>query len=76
MTIRWMTESDIGELNFYRKRHVELFFWVVTGTFEPEFSPSRIAFTKIGTVMTILDDIYDTQGTFDELKIFTEALKR
>eukprot|EP00253_Pinus_taeda_P006805 PITA_06805 len=73
---RWMTESDIGELNFYRKRHVELFFWVVAGTFEPEFSPSRIAFTKIGTVMTILDDIYDTQGTFDELKIFTEALKR
>lgn len=73
---RWLTESDIAELNFYRKRHVELFFWVVTGTFEPQFSRSRIAFTKIGTVMTILDDIYDTHGTLDELKIFTEALKR
>lgn len=73
---RWMTESDIAELNFYRRRHVELFFWVVLGTFEPDFSRSRIAFTKIGTVLTILDDIYDTQGTFDELKIFTEALKR
>jgi hypothetical protein len=73
---RWLTDSDIAQLDFYRKRHVELFFWVATGAFEPEFSSSRIAFTKVGTMITFLDDIYDTHGNLDELKIFTEAVKR
>lgn len=73
---RWWSESDIEKQNFYRKRHVEFYFWMVIGTFEPEFSISRIAFAKIATLMTILDDLYDTHGTLEQLKIFTEAVKR
>lgn len=75
---RWWTESYLShsELNFYRKRHVEIYFWVVTGTFEPEFSRSRIAVTKLATLITVLDDLYDTHGTLDELKIFTEGVRR
>lgn len=73
---RWWSQSDIEKQNFYRKRHVEFYFWMVIGTFEPEFSGSRIAFAKIATLMTILDDLYDTHGTLEQLKIFTEAVKR
>uniref|UniRef100_A0A0G7ZP14 Putative terpene synthase, PgTPS26 n=1 Tax=Picea glauca TaxID=3330 RepID=A0A0G7ZP14_PICGL len=73
---RWWRDSEIAQLNFYRRRHVELYFWAVTCIFEPEFSPSRIAFAKITTVGAVLDDLYDTHGTLDELKTITEAVRR
>jgi len=63
-------------LPFYRKRYVQFYFWVVVALSEPEFSASRIAFAKICSVMTVLDDLYDTYGTFDQLKIFTEGVRR
>eukprot|EP00253_Pinus_taeda_P006420 PITA_06420 len=72
----WWAESYLPKLNFYRKRHVELYFWAVLSTFEPEFGSSRIAFAKISTLMTVLDDLYDTHGTLDEIRIFTEGMKR
>jgi len=74
--VRWWRDSEIAQLNFYRRRHVELYFWAVTCIFEPEFSPSRIAFAKITTVGAVLDDLYDTHGTMDELKTITEAVRR
>eukprot|EP00253_Pinus_taeda_P013031 PITA_13031 len=73
---RWWSESYLPQLDFYRKRHVELYFWAVLGAFEPEFRSSRIAFTKLSTVMTVIDDLYDTHGTLDEIKIFTEGVRR
>nr|ACN40929.1 unknown [Picea sitchensis] len=74
--VRWWRESEIAQLNFYRKRHVEFYFWVVICIFEPEFSQSRIAFAKICTVATVLDDLYDTHGMLDELKTVTEGVSR
>nr|AAK83561.1 delta-selinene synthase [Abies grandis] len=73
---RWWRDSGISDLNFYRNRHVEYYFWAVIGIFEPEFSESRIAFAKTATVCTILDDLYDTHATLDELKIMTEGVRR
>jgi len=35
------------------KRHGKYYLWVVIGMFEPEFPVSRIAFTKLCTIMTI-----------------------
>lgn len=69
-------ESEIAQLNFYRKRHVEYFFWAVTSIFEPEYSQSRIAFAQVCMVATVLDDLYDTHGLLDELKTFTEGVRR
>lgn len=73
---RWWSESYLPPLDFYRKRHVELYFWAFLGTFEPEFRSSRIAFTKLSTSMTVIDDLYDTHGTLDEIKICTEGVRR
>lgn len=73
---RWWTESYLPQVAFYRKRHVELYFWVLTGIFEPEFSSSRFSFTKISTIATVLDDLYDTYGTLEEIRIFTEGVRR
>lgn len=55
---------------------MELYFWAVISIFEPEFSQSRIAFAKVTTVGTVLDDLYDTYGMLDELKTITEGVRR
>lgn len=73
---RWWRDADMAKVEFFRQRHVEYYFFAVTGTFEPQFSQSRIAFAKICVAMTILDDLYDTYGTLEELRPFTEAMKR
>eukprot|EP01018_Ginkgo_biloba_P025693 Gb_11595 [translate_table: standard] len=73
---RWWTESVLAELTFARHRHVEYYFWAAAATPEPGFSTYRIALAKIATLATVVDDIYDTYGTLDELKLFTEAVRR
>ncbi|XP_059072440.1 alpha pinene synthase, chloroplastic isoform X1 [Cryptomeria japonica] len=73
---RWWTESGLGKLEFARHRHVEFYFWAAGGCIEPKYSTFRIGFAKMATFVTCLDDIYDTYGTLDELKVFTEAIKR
>eukprot|EP00253_Pinus_taeda_P001331 PITA_01331 len=73
---RWWRDKDVAEVDFFRKRHVEYYFVDVIGIFEPQFSQSRIAFVKTTIIMNILDDLYDTYGTLDELRLFTDALKR
>lgn len=73
---RWWRDSEVAQVNFYRRRHVEFYFWAVTGIFEPEFSQSRIAFAKVCVVATMLDDLYDTYGMLDELKTITEGVRR
>jgi len=49
---------------------------VVIGTFEPEFPVSRIVFTKLCTIMTILDYFYHAHGSLDDLKLLAEGVKR
>lgn len=58
------------------KRHGKYYLWVVIGMFEPEFPVSRIAFTKLCTIMTILDYFYHAHGSLDDLKLFAEGVKR
>ncbi|GLJ09955.1 hypothetical protein SUGI_0119070 [Cryptomeria japonica] len=73
---RWWTESGLSKLEFSRHRHVEYYFWAAGACIEPKYSSFRIGFAKMSAFATYLDDIYDTYGTLDELKIFTQAIKR
>ncbi|XP_024164160.1 (-)-alpha-pinene synthase [Rosa chinensis] len=74
---RWWKELDFErKLPFARDRVVEVFFWMVGVYFEPQYSIGRIIMTKVGILLTILDDIYDAYGTFEELMIFTQAIDR
>ncbi|XP_059068143.1 sesquiterpene synthase Cad [Cryptomeria japonica] len=72
----WWKHSTAISLDFFRHRHVEFYFWWACSLFETEFSASRIGFTKLATSLSLIDDIYDTFGTIDELKPFTTALIR
>lgn len=45
-------------------------------SYEPNFSTGRIFLSKIICLETLVDDTFDAYGTFEELKIFTEAVAR
>ncbi|GJU41549.1 (E)-beta-ocimene synthase, chloroplastic-like protein [Tanacetum coccineum] len=59
-----------------RDRLMECFFWSIGIVFEPQYCSCRVGITKVGALVTTIDDIYDEYGSLDELKVFTKAIKR
>ncbi|XP_059072673.1 alpha terpineol synthase, chloroplastic-like [Cryptomeria japonica] len=43
---------------------------------DDKYSVYRSDFAKLCSLTTIVDDVYDTYGTIDEIKLFNEAIKR
>ncbi|KAM3696452.1 hypothetical protein ACJW31_06G039500 [Castanea mollissima] len=74
---RWWKDLDFAtKLPFARDRIVECYFWIVSVYFEPQYSFGRKILTKVISMTSIVDDIYDAYGTLEELKPFTEAIER
>ncbi|XP_057848440.2 sesquiterpene synthase Cad-like [Cryptomeria japonica] len=71
---KWWTEASVNKLNFFRHRHVEYYLAYACGLYEHEFSLTRVGYAKLGTIITVIDDIFDTYGTYDELIHFKEAV--
>jgi hypothetical protein len=55
---------------------MENFFWTVGVLFQTQFGYCRRNCTKIGALITTIDDVYDVYGTLDELELFTDAVER
>jgi (-)-alpha-terpineol synthase len=55
---------------------METFLWAVGSIFEPQFGYCRRMLTKVGVLVTIIDDVYDAYGTLDELELFTDAVDK
>ncbi|XP_048233291.1 terpene synthase 10-like isoform X2 [Ricinus communis] len=73
----WWRNTGLGEkLGFARDRLMENFLWTVGENSEPQFGYFRRMSTKIFSLMTVMDDIYDVYGTLDELQLFTDAVER
>ncbi|KAH7538413.1 hypothetical protein FEM48_Zijuj03G0196800 [Ziziphus jujuba var. spinosa] len=60
----------------YRDRLVENFLWSMEMISEPQFGYCRRMSTRILSLITTIDDIYDLYGTLDELELFTNAVQR
>uniref|UniRef100_I3QDU0 2-methyl-3-buten-2-ol synthase n=2 Tax=Pinus subgen. Pinus TaxID=139271 RepID=I3QDU0_9CONI len=73
---RWWNDSGFSQMTFPRHRHVEYYTLASCIDSEPQHSSFRLGFAKISHLGTVLDDIYDTFGTMDELELFTAAVKR
>ncbi|KAI3819789.1 hypothetical protein L1987_13641 [Smallanthus sonchifolius] len=74
---RWWKRLDVpNNLPYIRDRLVECYFWALSVYFEPKYSQARIFLTKVFSTTGIIDDTYDSYGTYKELKIFTEAIQR
>ncbi|KAL9322767.1 hypothetical protein ACSQ67_010820 [Phaseolus vulgaris] len=74
---RWWWDIGLStKLKFVRHGLVESFIWSLTIFPEPQFAICHKELTKVGYLLTILDDIYDIYGTLDELELFTDAIER
>ncbi|RVW79393.1 (-)-germacrene D synthase [Vitis vinifera] len=74
---RWWKDLDFAtKLSFARDRLVECYFWVLGVWFEPQYLLARRVLTKVMATTSIVDDVKDVYGTFDELELFTEAIER
>nr|QIC19056.1 putative alpha terpinol/1,8-cineole synthase [Pinus nigra subsp. laricio] len=73
---RWWKDSGFSQMNFVRHRHVEYYTLASCFAIDPEHSAFRVSFAKMCHLVTVLDDIYDTFGTMEELQLFTAAVKR
>ncbi|XP_050370016.1 (-)-germacrene D synthase-like [Argentina anserina] len=75
---RWWKKLDVeNNLPFTRDRITEVYFiWALSVYFEPQYSFARRTSCKVTSMLSILDDIYDTHGTIEELELFTEAIQR
>ncbi|KAK9041662.1 hypothetical protein V6N11_016752 [Hibiscus sabdariffa] len=73
----WWKDLDFAtKLPFARDRLVECYFWMLGVYFEPQYSFAREILTKVIAMVSTMDDIYDSYGTFEELQLFTDAIQR
>ncbi|PIN02886.1 (-)-germacrene D synthase [Handroanthus impetiginosus] len=74
---RWWKDLDFAnKLPFARDRVVECYFWILSVYFEPQYSLARRILTKVIAMTSVIDDIYDVYGAFDDLQLFTDAIQR
>jgi hypothetical protein len=65
-----------NKLPYARDRNVECSFWVLATFFEPKYSQARKIMTKTISLLSAIDDTYDSYGKIDELELFTKAIER
>ncbi|KAL3508558.1 hypothetical protein ACH5RR_027959 [Cinchona calisaya] len=75
LTKWWRSIDCPKKLPFARDRLVECYFWIMCVYFEPRYSLARTILTKVISMLSILDDIYDVYGTLDELVLLTDAIQ-
>ncbi|KAF3441248.1 hypothetical protein FNV43_RR15161 [Rhamnella rubrinervis] len=74
---RWYKNLDIAsQLPYARDRVIEFYFCIMGVYFEPQYSVGRQLHAKFIAIASIIDDTYDAYGTYEELKLFTKAVKR
>uniref|UniRef100_A0A1D1ZD67 (-)-germacrene D synthase n=1 Tax=Anthurium amnicola TaxID=1678845 RepID=A0A1D1ZD67_9ARAE len=76
LSVWWKELGLIQSLNFARDRMVECYFWILGVYYEPCFSHARRMMTKVIALLSVLDDIYDSYGTLEELELLTNAIQR
>nr|QQG64114.1 TPS3 [Parthenium argentatum] len=74
---KWWKDLDMqNKLPYVRDRLIEGYFWILGVYFEPQHSRTRMFLMKTSMWLIVLDDTFDNYGTYEELKIFTEAVER
>ncbi|CAL1373300.1 unnamed protein product [Linum trigynum] len=58
-----------------RDRLVECYYWIYAVYFEPKYQLARMMCTKIILMLSLLDDTCDNFATYDEVKMFMEAIE-
>ncbi|KAK8933948.1 hypothetical protein KSP39_PZI015819 [Platanthera zijinensis] len=75
MSSWWRNFGLVGdEFSFARNRLMENYLWSIGCAFEPQFWRCRKEITKLGCLLTTIDDMYDIYGSLEELEVFTNAV--
>ncbi|PIA58431.1 hypothetical protein AQUCO_00500394v1 [Aquilegia coerulea] len=72
----WRNLGMATKLTFARDRLVESFISSVGIAYEPQYARCREWLTKVMKFVLIIDDVYDMNGSLDELELFTDAVER
>ncbi|KAI3774156.1 hypothetical protein L1987_48700 [Smallanthus sonchifolius] len=73
---RWWRHLGLAsKLTFARDRPLECFLWTVGLLPEPKYSTVRIELAKTISILLVIDDIFDTYGSYDDLVLFTKAIQ-
>ena len=76
-SFRWWKQLGlVDKLSFARDRPLECFLWTVGIFPEPYHSSCRIELTKTIAILLVLDDVFDSYGSLDDLILFTDAIRR
>ncbi|KAH7865920.1 hypothetical protein Vadar_013135 [Vaccinium darrowii] len=73
---RWKDLHLQPHFPYSRDRAVELFLCGIATYFEPQYALARSINTKSMILISAIDDTYDAYGTYEELKLFTNAVLR
>ncbi|KAF5185466.1 Myrcene synthase protein [Thalictrum thalictroides] len=73
---RWWKDLGLHEMDFFRDRILEHYFWSLGMVPEEQFGRFRVGLAQVTTLITVIDDIYDVYGSLDELVLFTAAVER
>ncbi|KAL2474653.1 terpene synthase 02 [Abeliophyllum distichum] len=74
---RWWKQLGLVEkLSFARDRPMEYYFWTVGSLPEPKYSRARIELAKTIAILLVIDDIFDTYGSINELRLFNDAIQK
>ncbi|KAI3769383.1 hypothetical protein L6452_00485 [Arctium lappa] len=72
----WRHLGLVTKLTFARDRPLECFLWSVGLLPESKYSANRIELAKTISILLVIDDIFDTYGSYDDLVLFTKAIQR
>ncbi|KAK3010784.1 hypothetical protein RJ639_011310 [Escallonia herrerae] len=73
---RWWVDLGLDKMSFSRDRLVEHYLWINGTVSEPQYGAYRDMATKIISLITTIDDIYDVYGFMEELELFTAYVDR
>ncbi|CAL9106567.1 unnamed protein product [Musa textilis] len=72
----WRNTGLAQELRFARDQSLKWHVWSMTSLPNPKFSQHRLALTKVIAFVYLIDDIFDLNGSLDELRLFTDAINK
>ncbi|KAF7115938.1 hypothetical protein RHSIM_RhsimUnG0042800 [Rhododendron simsii] len=73
---RWSKEWQLSEMGFGREKTAYCYFAIASSTCLPLDSTVRILVAKSSILVTVADDLYDMEGSLDDLHALTQAVQR
>nr|WNI01954.1 terpene synthase [Psidium guajava] len=73
---RWWVDLGLNKMEFCRDRLMEHYLWNALMVYEPQFGAFREMSTKITCMITLMDDVYDVFGSWEELQLLTKFIER